>query len=209
MDNRNYIYDIEENCCPRFEYTYIEKWVTDFAKVVDLGCGNGSILAGLKEKRKISEFGIDISKSGVESCLRKGISARLGKIDVELNDIPNDSFDFSICNVTLQMVMYPEITLREMKRISRYQIISFPNFACFLGRLELLLKGKMPRRLLGGYDWYNTGHIHQFSVRDFKETVTKVIGLKIKDHYSYGGVRGLNRVVPNLFAAGAIFLTER
>jgi methionine biosynthesis protein MetW len=206
-DNRNYYWT--EDVSTRPEYSYIEHWITDNARVIDLGCGNGSLLALLKEKKRISELGIEISESGVDSCLKKGIKARVGRIDVELKDIPNDSFEFAICNVTLQMVMYPEVTLKEMKRISKYQIVSFPNFGYLPNRLELLFKGRMPRRLLGGYNWYNTGHIHQFSIKDFKETITKLIGLTIKDCCYYGGMRKFNNIAPNLLAAGAIFLTEK
>ena len=206
-DNRNYYWN--EDVITRPEYPYIENWVTEGAGVIDLGCGNGSLLALLKEKKRVSELGIEITESGVASCFKKGINARVGRIDIELKDIPNDSFEFAICNVTLQMVMYPEVTLKEMKRISKYQIVSFPNFAYFPNRLELLFKGRMPRRLLGGYDWYNTGHIHQFSIKDFKENITNLIGLKIKDYCYYGGMRRLNSILPNLLAAGAIFLIEK
>lgn len=206
-DNRNYVWS--EDVSTRLEYQYIENWITDSARVIDLGCGNGSLLKLLKEKRRVSEFGIEITESGVNSCFKKGINARVGSIDVELKDILNDSFDFAICNVTLQMVMYPDVTLKEMKRIAKYQIVSFPNFAYLPNRLELLFKGRMPRRLLGGYDWDNTGHIHQFSIKDFKETITNLIGLKIKDCCYYGGMRKLNSISPNLLAAGAIFLTEK
>lgn len=206
-DNRDYYWT--EDVSTRPEYPSIENWVTEGAGVIDLGCGNGSLLALLKERKRVSELGIEITESGVDSCLKKGIKARVGRIDIELKDISNDSFEFAICNVTLQMVMYPEVTLKEMKRIAKYQIVSFPNFAYLLNRLELLLMGRMPRRLLGGYDWYNTGHIHQFSIKDFKETITNLIGLKIKDRCYYGGMRGLNSISPNLLAAGAIFLTEK
>jgi methionine biosynthesis protein MetW len=208
-DNRNYIYGENSEVSVRPEYSYIEKWVTEGAKVIDLGCGNGSLLALLKKKKGISEFGIEITESGVTSCLKKGINARVGRIDVELKDINDDAFDYAICNVTLQMVMYPEVTLKEMKRIARYQIISFPNFAYLPNRMEMFFKGRMPRRLLGGYDWFNTGHIHQFSIKDFKETVTNLKGLKIKKCCYYGGMKRLNIIAPNLLTAGAIFLTEK
>jgi len=208
-DNRNYIFNVDDKITVRPEYLYIENWVTEGARVIDLGCGDGSLLALLKEKKKISGFGIEITESGVRSCHKKGVNVAIGRIDKELRDISDDAFDFAICNVTLQMVMYPEVTLKEMKRISKYQIVSFPNFAYLLNRLELLFKGRMPRRLLGGYDWYNTGHIHQFSIKDFKEIITNLIRLKIKDYCYYGGMRKLNIIFPNLLAAGAIFLTEK
>jgi SAM-dependent methyltransferase len=158
-DNRNYVWS--EDVSTRPEYSYIEHWITDNARVIDSGCGNGSLLALLKEKKRIYELGIEISQSGVDSCLKKGIKA------------------------------------------------TFPNFAYLLNRLELLFKRRMPRRLLGGYNWYNTGHIHQFSIKDFKGTITNLIGLKIKDCCYYGGIRKLNSISLNLLAAGAIFLTEK
>lgn len=206
-DNRNYVWDNEEISI-RPEYPYIERWITNNAKVIDLGCGNGSLLYILKEKKNISEFGIEISESGVKICKKKGLNVRKGRIDVEFDDVSNDFFDYAICNVTLQMVMYPEITLKEMRRVAKYQIISFPNFAFFTNRLELLIKGRMPRRLLYGYNWYNTGHIHQLSINDFRETIT-TLRLNIKDCIYIGRFRKLKCIFPNLFASEAIFLLEK
>jgi len=136
-DNRNYIWDSEE-VSNRPEYVYIEKWIPNNARVIDLGCGNGSLLQILREKKNISEFGIEITESGVGICREKRLNVRQGRIDVELSDITDNSFDFAICNVTIQMVMYPEVTLAEMKRIAKFQIISFPNFAFLPQRLDLL-----------------------------------------------------------------------
>lgn len=208
-DNRNYNYECGSELSIRPEYSIIENWIAEGSRVIDLGCGNGSLLARLKENKRVSVFGIEISESGITSCFRKGISSRAGRIDVELTDIVDNSFDYAICNVTLQMVMYPEVTLREMKRIARYQIISFPNFAYLLNRLELLFGGRMPRKLLSGYDWYNTGHIHQFSIKDFRTTVVNLTQLKIKKCFYYGGMGKLNVIAPNLLAASAMFLTEK
>lgn len=207
-DNRNYHWI--KNFSMRPEFPYIENWITNGSKVIDLACGNGSLLALLKEKKRVFELGIEITQSGVDCCVERGINARAGRIDVELKDIPNDSFDFSICNVTLQMVMYPEVTLQEMKRISKYQIVSFPNFGHLLNRIELLFEGRMPTKLLGGYSWYNTGYIHQLSIKDFEEIVSS-LDLTIKAAvYSIRG-RKFNELIllPNLFAAIGIFLTEK
>jgi len=208
-DNRNYNWEIEEEI-RRPEYSYIERWINKEAKVIDLGCGNGTLLSFLKEKKNIFGFGIDISETGVEISKKKGLNTRVGRIDVRLNDIPDDSFDFAICNVTLQMVMYPEMTLKEMKRIAKYQIVSFPNFAFFMNRLELLVKGHMPKTLLYGYEWYNTGHIHQLSIKDFKDLIS-FLDLTIKDYvYSIRGKK-FNKLIllPNWFASMAIFLSEK
>lgn len=215
-DSRNYNYNLEEEMSERPEYLYIGQWITPEAKVIDLGCGNCSLLAILKKKKNISEFGIDISKSGIAVCKKKGLRSRAGRIDVKLEDIPDNSFDFSLCNATLQMVMYPEVLLQEMKRISRYQIVSIPNFAFFRNRLELLLKGRMPKTMLCGYSWYNTGHIHQLSIKDFREFCSNN-GLRIIDiafineeETIKGNIAGLlKKFRPNFFASLVIYLCTK
>ncbi len=206
-NNRNYIWDNEEISI-RPEYAYIERWISNSSKVIDLGCGNGSLLQILREKRDVVEFGIEISESGVALCRKKGLNVRIGRIDEKFSDIEDNAFDFAICNVTLQMVMYPEITLMEMKRISRNPIISFPNFAFLPNRLEFLTKGRMPQRLLYGYKWYNTGHIHQLSIKDFKETILS-LGLVVMDSVYHGRFGRLKYLIPNIFASEAIFLLKK
>jgi len=206
-DNRDYSWDDEE-ISARPEYPFIEKWITEGSKVIDLGCGNGSLLKTLKDKKNISEFGIEISESGVAICKDKGLNVKQERIDLKLSDVKDNSFDFAICNVTIQMVMYPEITLSEMKRIAKYQIVSFPNFAFIFNRLELLVKGRMPKKMLFGYNWYNTGHIHQLSIKDFKKTVLNM-GLFIKDFVYLGRFGKFKYFFPNLFVLEAIFLLEK
>lgn len=137
-DNRNYFWN-DEQIIMRSEYPYIEKWISEGAKVIDLGCGNGSLLRILKEKKKISEFGLELTETGVSLGRKNGLNIRQGRINAELNDITDNFFDYAICNVTSQMVMYPEITLQEMKRIAKYQIISFPNFAFLPQRFRFIV----------------------------------------------------------------------
>lgn len=204
-DNRAYVWD--ETFSMRPEYPYIERWITFGARVIDLGCGNGSLLMLLKEKKNIVASGIELTPSGVAACRARGLQVTQGRIDVTLSDIADNAFDFAICNVTLQMVMYPEVTLREMQRIARYQIVSFPNFAFIANRLDLLLFGRMPRWGLFGYTWYNTGHIHQLSIRDFLATVTE-LGMVVRDRVWLGKLGRLCALAPNLLTQTAIFLLE-
>ncbi|MBI5487504.1 MAG: methyltransferase domain-containing protein [Deltaproteobacteria bacterium] len=206
-DNRRYDWTDRERS-ERPEYAIIERWIPAGSRVIDLGCGNGSLLGLLKERKGIAEFGIELAPSGVEACRRKELRVRQGAIDVELTDVAADEFDYAVCNVTLQMVMNPEVTLGEMRRISCFPIVSFPNFAFYWNRLELLALGRMPRRLLFGYDWYDTGHIHQLSIRDFTETIRK-LGLREKDAVYLGHSGPLARLWPNLLASEAVFLLER
>lgn len=210
-DNRNYLFG-PDSVSQRKEYPIILDWIPSGSNVIDLGCGDGTLLKLLKLK-EVKDEGLDISESAVKSARKKGLRVKKGRIDTRL-DYKNNSFDFAICNATLQMVMYPEVLLSEMVRISKKQIISFPNFAFMLNRLELLIKGKMPKFMLYGYDWYSTGHIHQLSISDFidycHDERIKILDAK---YYSFGGyISLLSPVVglfPNVLALSGLFLTEK
>lgn len=173
-DNRHYDFS-HEDFYFRKEFPIISGWIKNNSKVIDLGCGNGSLMKYLKDKNDVTIEGVEISQSGVDFCLKNNLVAKIGEIDkVETySEYKDNEFDYAICNVTLQMLMYPEVALKEMARISKYQVISFPNFAYIENRLEMLLKGVMPKKMLYGYTWYSTGHIHQLSVKDFKELCGK------------------------------------
>jgi len=210
-DNRKYDYSsgYTEN---RAEYSIIAELIPEGANVIDLGCGNGALLSLLKKQKNVRERGIEISDSGVAECLRNNLNASKGRIDVR-QPFNDDEFDYSICNVTIQMVNYPEVLLSEMKRISRHQIVSFPNFAFYRNRIELLLKGRMPKTMLFGYKWYSTGHVHQFSYSDFLELIEDLGGLDVKGikYQKTGGVvkNLLMEKIPNLFQYIPIFLLAK
>lgn len=207
-DNRNYNYSGFEEF-ERPDYSYVIELVEENSKVIDLGCGNGSLINLLKKNKNCDVKGVEISDSGVQIAKSRGLEVINGRIDEKLPFSDNE-FDFSVCHVTIQMLMYPEILIREMKRISKYQIISFPNFAFYKNRLELLFKGKMPEKMLFGYKWYNTGHIHQLSVSDFIELVNEIGGLKIiKQSFvkTDSLIKNfLMKLFPNLFQQVSIFL---
>jgi methionine biosynthesis protein MetW len=211
-DNRNYIYSAN-SVSKRGEFEVILKWIEAESSVVDLGSGDGTLLKLLKDKKKTKGEGIEISPSGVKVAKKKGIRSKVGRIDVKL-PFKDKEFDYAICNVTLQMVMYPEVLLSEMKRISKKQIITFPNFAFILNRLDLLINGVMPRFMIPGYKWYCTGHIHQLSIKDF-ENFCKNNNLRIVGTSHIGPGRFtripsglLVKIAPNIFASMGIFLLE-
>lgn len=210
-DNRNYNYSnapSEE----RQEYKLICELIEPNSKVIDLGCGNGSLLQKLIKEKNVTAEGFELSESGVEVCKGKSLKVHKGKIDEKL-PFEDNTFDYSICNVTIQMVMYPEVLLSEMKRISKYQIVSFPNFAHFKNRLDLLLNGRMPKPMLFGYKWYSTGHIHQLSIQDFYELIEDVGGMGvIRKKYSVGSNRYkkiLAGLLPSLLIPILIFMLEK
>lgn len=206
-DNRNYDYSVCENE-ERNEYNYISGLIRPNSKVIDLGCGNGSLLYKLIREKNVEAAGIELSKSGVSVCKKKGLNVVEGRIDEAL-PFEDNQFDYSICNVTIQMVRYPEILLSEMKRISKNLIISFPNFAFYKNRIDLLLKGRMPVPMLFGYSWYSTGHIHQLSVKDFWSLVNAVGELELKSSYFESSGNTLKdffiKRFPNLFQVLIIY----
>jgi methionine biosynthesis protein MetW len=122
--------------CPQNSPQPVINWVEKGSKILDLGCGNGSLLRMLREKKDAKACGIELSETGVVAAKKHELDVRRARIDEKLEWIKDNEYDYSICNVTLQMVMYPEIVLTEMKRISKRQIISFPNFAFITQRIE-------------------------------------------------------------------------
>ncbi|OGU74879.1 MAG: hypothetical protein A2V93_04310 [Ignavibacteria bacterium RBG_16_34_14] len=211
IDNRNYDYSSFESE-EREEYKYIIDFIKPNSKVIDLGCGNGTLMKKLVNEKHAGVYGIDVSESAIEICRKKGLKADKGEIDKPLK-VEDDSFDYSVCNVTMQMVMYPEVLLKEMKRISKYQIISFPNFAFYKNRIDLFFNGRMPKPMLPNHTWFNTGHIHQFSIKDFYELVNYVSGLKIIDRKDVTSKNSVQKFFtgnfPNLFSGIPIFLLTK
>lgn len=210
-DNRKYNYSGYEDS-ERYEYPIIVDMVKMNSKVIDLGCGNGALLARLKKEKSVKETGLEISESGVRICKERGLNVQFGAIDQTL-PFDDNAFDYAICNVTIQMVMYPEVLVREMKRVAKYQIISFPNFAFWRNRLDLLLNGRMPKRMLFEYKWYSTGHIHQLSFEDFYELLDDVGGLHVVEcrlERSSNPIKDrLLQDFPNLFQLVPVFLLEK
>ena len=210
-DNRNYDYT-DGKFSERNEYQVIADWVTPGAKVIDLACGNGSLMKLLQERKQVECEGLELAPTGVEFCLRHGLKALVAPIDLAESyaDYADDQFDYAVCNVTVQMVAYPEVLLDQMKRIAKRQIVSFPNFGYITNRFDLLFRGRMPRPMIFGYDWYSTGHIHHLSVGDFRGFCRERQMTITREHH-YGPALGKGRwpVVAqawsNMFSIVAVF----
>ena len=206
----DYVYSLDSYGI-RPEYKYIIEWIEIGSKVLDLGCGNGSLGSLLIKQKGCVVYGIESSRSGVESALNKGVNAIMGDIDEGL-DFSDKSFDYVVINVTLQMVYKPGFVLGEALRVGKKVIVSFPNLAHWVARLELFLLGRMPRKPLYGYRWHNTKHIHLFSYFDFcnyMEEINARITKKVFFGWDSEHERFLAGILPNLFSMEAILLIEK
>jgi len=149
------------------EYESIVEMIRPETRVLDLGCGNSALLSLLAEKRNIAGIGVDIDISHVIEAIDSGHDIFQSDIDAGLAMIPDGSYDYAILSETLQVVRNPRLVLREMLRVARQGIVTFPNFAKWSHRLHLCATGRMPKDKSLPFEWYETPNIHLFTLRDF------------------------------------------
>ena len=153
----------------RVDLLVVADMVQRGARVLDVGCGDGELLR-LLESRGVDGRGIELSREGVNECVAKGLAVVQGDADTDLEDYPDDGFDFVILSQTLQATRRPRVVLEHMLRIGRYGIVSFPNFGHWREfRLQLFFGGHMPHTDNLPYAWYETPNIHFCSIKDFRE----------------------------------------
>lgn len=195
----------------RLGYSIITDMIEQGSKVLDLGCGNGNLLAKLIEEKQIKGLGIEISQEKVISALEKGLSVIQADIDEGLG-FEEGEYDWVILNQTLQSTEKPEFVVEEMLRISKRAVVSFPNFAYWKVRFYLLFKGQMPKSKILPYEWYNTPNIHLLTVKDFYEFCEKR-GIKILKSIFITNAeikkRFLTKKLSNFFAEEVMFIISK
>lgn len=195
----------------RIGYDLIINEIPEHARVLDLGCGNGKLLEELQTTRQIDGYGVEISAEGVSMCLEKGLYCYQGDIDDGLADYRDNSFDYVILNQTLQHTKRPRFVLQEIMRICRNTIISFPNFGHYTMRLQLLLKGRMPKNSLLPYDWFNSPNIHLFTIEDFQD-YCRIHSYPVKQemHFSVNSnsISRIRNFRPNFLAEFGFFILD-
>ena len=177
------------------------------SSVLDLGCGDGDLMALLIRERRVTARGVEISEDGVYHCIARGLSVHHGDLDEGLEDYPDNAFDYVILSQTLQAVHKPKLALQEMLRVGRVGIVSFPNFAFWQSRLHLAIQGRMPKTNDLPYEWYNTPNIHLTTIRDFLE-LCEAEGMEVADKLFLSGKRRV-KLIPNLRARMALFMVRK
>jgi len=162
----------------RYDLEIVASWVSTGARVLELGCGEGDLLYHLMHNKKVDGSGIEKNETRVAACIEKGLTVLQGDINTEINDYPDDAFDFVICTLTLQQVHDPVNLIRAMLRIGKKGIVSFPNFSHWRSRFQLLLTGRAPRTSQLPYEWYNTPNIRVITLKDFRR-FSEDVGIRI------------------------------
>ena len=195
------------------EFKIITDLVEKNTRVLDVGCGDGTLMDFLKNNKKIDVRGIEISKNNVQKCVEKGLTVIEGDAEKDLIQFPDRSFDFVILSQTLQAFLNPEIVINELLRVGKKAIVTIPNFGFWKVRLQLLIKGTMPITKTLPDEWHNTPNLHMCSIKDFfnfcnnrKIKLDKSLALHNEKTSS---ISNINLNIKNLSAELGIFLIEK
>ena len=195
------------------EYKIISDLIEKGAKVLDVGCDDGTLMEFLKTNNNVNIRGIEISKEKVQTCIAKGLTVIEGNAEFDLKQFPNDSFEYVVLGQTLQAFINPEIVIKELLRVGNRAIVTIPNFGHWKVRLNLLFKGTMPITNSLPHDWYNTPNIHMCTIKDFVG-FSKIINFKIFKslaliNENVSDINNSNLIFKNLFGELGIFLIEK
>ncbi|MDP6375091.1 MAG: methionine biosynthesis protein MetW [Pseudomonadales bacterium] len=177
------------------------------ARVLDLGCGTGDLLAHLAQNKQINGYGLDVDRDNITTCLAKGVNVVEQNLDEGLANFEDASFDMVVMAETLQSVRHPDLMLDEMLRIGEECIVTFPNFGHWRCRAQLLMRGRMPVARHLPHTWFETPNIHLCTFRDFENLVRDkrleiIQRFVVNAHYH---PRPLLNQFPNLFGTVAIY----
>jgi methionine biosynthesis protein MetW len=199
-------HDPVELAAARPDFAAIAAWIPQGASVLDLGCGDGSLLRYLKETRKVRGYGVEISDANIVACIRNGVNVIQGDLDSGLSGFESNAFDFVLLSQTLQATRHTEPLVQEMLRVGREGIVSFPNFGYWRNRLNVL-RGIMPVSRELPYQWYDTPNVHLCTLHDF-ENFCGDLCVAILDRRVMTGKSEV-KVLPNLLGSTAVYRFQR
>ena len=186
----------------RYDFELIASWIPEKARVLDLGCGDGVLLAGLSATHGVTGYGVEIDDAGVLMAVRNGVNVIQTDMETGLSTFADGAFDFVILSHTLQAMRNVELIMREMLRVGREGIVTFPNFGYWRHRLDIL-RGHMPVSRTLPYQWYDTPNIHLCTVKDFEDLCAKM-GAEILDERVINEGETVT-LLPNLMGKVGVF----
>jgi methionine biosynthesis protein MetW len=190
----------------RLDYRIIASLIPEGSRVLDLGCGDGELLALLEREKGAKVQGVELDEQSIYQCVAKGLSVVHSNLDEGLKGYPDHSFDYVILNQSLQEVRHVDLVLRETFRVGRYAIIGFPNFGTWTARSMLFFRGKTPVTSSLPYHWYDTPNLRFLTIKDFEQYAVEQNLKILKSHFL--STSGEVRFWPSLFASTAIFVVS-
>jgi methionine biosynthesis protein MetW len=197
----------------RADHVLIAEMVAAGARVLDVGCGDGSLLQLLADTKEVDGRGIEVSRERVNACVARGLSVIQGDADRDLLDYPDDAFDYAILSLTIQATLQPKEVLEQLLRIGRHAIVSFPNFGHWQVRWRLLVSGRMPVTENLPESWYVTPNVHLCTITDFAD-LCRDVNAHVERAVAFNAAgRKLGPWVPpaahNLLGEKAVFMLTR
>ena len=204
---------VTERKAIRVDLQIIADMIASDTRVLDVGCGSGTLLDYLARYKQVDGRGIELSTQGVNACVSNGLSVIQGDANIDLKDYPDHAFDYVVLSQTLQAMNNPRVVLEQLLRIGRRAIISFPNFAHWRVRYHVAINGCMPVSATLPYQWYETPNIHFCTIKDFI-VLCKEMGITVERSMSLdnngSAVRqvDLTPFLSNLLGEQAVFLLK-
>lgn len=178
------------------------------SRILDVGCGDGALMAALRDTKNVDARGLEISAANVAAAVSRGLSVIQGDADIDLAEYPDASFDYAILSQTLQTARRPDVVLDHLLRIGRRAFVSFPNFAHWRVRASLMWGGRMPVTPTLPESWYDTPNIHHLTVDDFRAFVGER-GITVEGAWFLSGDRQTSSAAANFRAEHAVFLLKK
>jgi len=195
-----------------FDLDLIAERIEPGSRLLDVGCGDGELLARLVRTRNVDGRGIELSQEGVNASVARGLAVIQGDADRDLEDYPDNAFDYAILSQTIQQTRNPKKVLADLRRISQRAVVSLPNFGHWRIRLHLLVHGRMPVSRKLGYAWYDTPNIHLCTLQDFV-SLAQELDFRIDEVLLISGGKTVEQgrlsALSNLTAQDAIFFMSR